>query len=99
MEGYQILATIHDYNNPSQKVSQKMITEMDRIYTISKKNVKTKIYDNGLTRGVKIKIFCKDLSEVQKHLQVLNMIIVERIRIYLPEKAIPSIRIVLTKRS
>lgn len=104
MKGFQVSLTIHDYNNPGQKVSQKIVDKMNMLYNYSeyKNNVITKIYDNGLTRGVKINIFCKDLDEVKVQMNYLNLNINNTLKEYLPEINtpfnMPSIRIVLTKK-
>lgn len=105
MSGYQVLATLHDYNNPGQKGSQKMITEMNEIYNYPeyKSFAKSKIYDNGRTRGVKIKIFCEDLNCVRDQIVFLTLNITTLLedtakKIDLFKINIPEIKIVLTKK-
>lgn len=100
MNGYQVSATIHDYNNPGQKESQKMITELDTIYNCPeyKNTTKTKIYDNGLTRGVKITIYCWSLQEVCKQIKLLSLNITELLGEHITKGGMPSVKIILTER-
>jgi len=97
MNGYQVSATIHDYNNPGQKETQKIITKLDEIYNSPeyKINVRTKIYDNGLTRGVKINIFCWSLMEVHKQLGFLSSNITDLLE---GCKTLPSVRINIVEK-
>lgn len=100
MSGYQVSATIHDYNNPGQKGSQKMITEMNEIYNYPeyKSFAKSKIYDNGRTRGVKIKIFCEDLNCVRDQIVFLTLNITTLLEEQKIKGDLPTIKIVLTKK-
>lgn len=100
MRGYQVTATIHDYNNPGQKESQKMITEMNKIYSYPeyKSFAKSKIYANGLTRGVKITIFCENLNSVRDQIVFLTLNATTLIDDHITKGDIPAIKIVLTKK-
>ena len=100
MKGYKISASIHDYNNPGQKESQKMITKLNKIYNSPeyKSTVVAKIYNNGLTRGVKIIIFCWSLQEVHKQIDFLSSNITNLLGEYLPNESLPSIRINLNRK-
>ena len=75
MNKYKIKATIHDYNNPGQKESQRVITEINKVYNYPEYEsfAKSKIYDNGLTRGVKINIYCEDLNCVRDQITFLTL--------------------------
>lgn len=100
MKGFKITATLHDYNNPTQQESQKMITDMNEIYNYPeyKSFAKSKIYDNGLTRGVKIKLFCDNLNSVRDQMTFLILNATSLIEECKLKEDIPSIKIVLTKK-
>ena len=99
MEGYNVTASVHDYNNPGQKESQKLITSLNKIYNNSYKSlVMAKIYNNGLTRGVKIKIFCWSLQEVHSQISMLSLNITNLLEEQIFKGSLPSIRINLTKK-
>ena len=97
MNGYKVLAVIHDYNNLGQKESQKMITKLNMIYNSSeyKNVVTTKIYN---TRGVRINIFCWSLQEVHKQINLLSLNITDLLEEHITDGFLPSIRIILTKK-
>jgi len=100
MEGYQVSATVYTYNNPSQKKLQKMITKLNEIYGCPEYNniVATKIYDNGLTRGVKIEVFCWSLQEVNKQIGLLSLNITNLLGEYIPDGFLPTIKINLIRK-
>jgi len=99
MEGYKITATVHDYNNPGQVDSQKIIGKLNIMYHTPEylPIAKSKIFDNGLKRGVKITIFCWSLQGVNTHLNYLSTNITNLLTDYPIKGALPTIKINLTK--
>jgi len=101
MKGYQIHAAIHSSSRVGQRKLQKMIKELIKIYTSPSRfsgNIRIKTFNNGLTKGIHLKLFCYNLKNARIQIQFLNCNILDLLEDFETETFIPSIKIIITRK-